>query len=49
MRKCNKSGAIIFDQTTEEKELSSVKSELDTIKEELAEMRKLFNATANKK
>jgi len=49
IRKDQESGAIIFDKTVEEKALDDVKSEMETMKKEMEELRKLVNKKPTRK
>lgn len=40
MRKCNHSGAIIFDLTPEEQDVKEMKAEMEAMKEQLAALMK---------
>ncbi|WAB24970.1 hypothetical protein M3_0019 [Lysinibacillus phage vB_LfM_LysYB1] len=40
MRKCNHSGAIIFDLTPEEQDVKDMKAEMEVMKEQLASLLK---------
>lgn len=49
MRKCNHSGALIFDLTPEEKEVKEMKAEMDVMKEQIAALVKASGQTKTAK